>query len=124
LCSGADTVPQDRSQEPLETAPPASPEIAPVVVAETALPASPETAPPGFLAPVVPDVPKTPHRKVSKRSSRSGSRRSGPRAPEDVFAAELEAGKLPSIRQIKSRMSVGHPKATDIQKQLAAVVGS
>lgn len=38
-----------------------------------------------------------------------------------VFAAELAAGDVPSIRQIRARMHVGQPRAKQIQAQLEAL---
>jgi hypothetical protein len=53
---------------------------------------------------------------------RSRSRALGVHAPEVVFAAEIEAGTVPSVRQVKSRMRVGQDKAVLIRGQLAALV--
>jgi predicted acetyltransferase len=38
-----------------------------------------------------------------------------------VFAAELEAGEVPSIRRIRARMHVGQPRAREIQAHLEAL---
>lgn len=40
-------------------------------------------------------------------------------APEMVFASDLAAGKLPSLRRIRTQLKVGQPKAQAIQAQLA-----
>jgi hypothetical protein len=52
----------------------------------------------------------------------SASRRGVHRAPEAVFAAEIEAGELPSIRTIKHKAKVGQDKAVVIRNQLADLI--
>ena len=56
--------------------------------------------------------------------SPSASPRRTPSAPEVVFAAEIEAGTLPSVRQVKSRMKCGQDRATQIRDQLATLVSA
>jgi hypothetical protein len=56
---------------------------------------------------------------------RSRSRTRGiHRAPEVVFAQELAAGELPSIRMIKRKAKVGQDKAVVIRNQLADLVSA
>ncbi len=45
-----------------------------------------------------------------------------PKSPERVFAAEIERGELPSLRQVKERMHAGTDRARVIRDQLAEVV--
>jgi hypothetical protein len=45
------------------------------------------------------------------------------KAPERVFAAEIEAGELPSLRQVKERMHVGTPRAREILSELTEMTG-
>ncbi len=52
--------------------------------------------------------------------SNSASRRRGVRVPEVLFAAEIEAGTLPSVRAIKRQCRVGQDRAVVIRDQLAA----
>jgi Protein of unknown function (DUF2637) len=58
------------------------------------------------------------HRPLSPSASRG---RTPNRTPEVVFAQELEAGKLPGIRSIKSRCGVGQDRAKLIKADLAAL---
>jgi hypothetical protein len=44
---------------------------------------------------------------------------SRPKSAEKVFAAELSAGELPSLRAIKERMHVGTDRAREVQRELA-----
>ena len=39
-----------------------------------------------------------------------------------MFAAEIEAGRLPSLRQVKERMHVGTDRARSIRDQLAEIL--
>jgi hypothetical protein len=39
-----------------------------------------------------------------------------------LFAAEMEAGELPSIRAIKARAQCGTPRAQEIRDQLAQLL--
>ena len=41
----------------------------------------------------------------------------------EVFAADVAAGRLPSIRAIRSRMRVGQPRAQQVRAYLAALGG-
>jgi hypothetical protein len=43
-------------------------------------------------------------------------------APERVFAAELAAGQLPSLRAVKERAHVGTPRAREILAELAELI--
>jgi hypothetical protein len=47
---------------------------------------------------------------------------SKPKAAERVFAAELAAGTLPSVRSIKTTLRVGTPRAQEIRDSLAAIL--
>jgi hypothetical protein len=40
----------------------------------------------------------------------------------DVFAAELAAGRIPSVRAIRSHLHVGQPRAQQVRSYLAALV--
>ena len=85
------------------------PETVPGVVPEPAPKRVPEAAPSARPRPARALPPRT-------------SRRRGVLVPEAIFAAELEAGELPSIRAVKRRMKVGQDKAKTIRDQLAALV--
>jgi hypothetical protein len=58
---------------------------------------------------------------TSGRAPRRAPKRAS-RAPEKVFATELEAGELPSVREIKRRAKCGTPRATEIRNSLAAIM--
>ena len=47
---------------------------------------------------------------------------SKPKSPERVFAAEIEAGQLPSLRQVKQTMHVGTDRARAIRDEIAAIL--
>jgi len=93
----------------------------------------PGTVPAGVLGTAFAGVPEAAHACVPGTTSKDhpgaskalpprASRRRGVHAPEAVFAAELEAGELPSIRTVKRRMKVGQDKAKTFRDQLAALV--
>ena len=70
-------------------------------------------------------VPPAPARRVQAvASGRAPRRASGrmPKAPEKIFAAHIESGELPSLREVKRRMSVGTPRAQHILADLETVV--
>jgi hypothetical protein len=82
---------------------PSVPGSSPVSVPEDMPPAVPRVAP---VAPV---------------GAHGRARRHPPKQPipEHVFAAEIEAGELPSLRQVKERMHVGTDRARVIRDQLS-----
>jgi Protein of unknown function (DUF2637) len=81
-------------------------------------------------AAVLEDVPETkaartvpPVSEKHARAAASGrSRVTGVKTPEKVFAAEIEAGRLPSLRAIKAAMHVGTDRARVIRTDLAATI--
>ena len=83
---------------------------------------APQAVPEGTSEPapvaVAGRVPAAP-RSLSPSASR---RRTPNRAPEAVFAAEMEAGVVPSIRQIKRGCKVGQDKAKEIRQHLHALM--
>jgi hypothetical protein len=103
--------PENTTETVPDTTGEAVPEVTPVP-ARPATEAVPEVAP-GRTRP----VPKALPNSASRR--RSGTRT---RQPEVVFAAEIEAGTLPSVREVKRRMRVGQDKAMQIRDGLAALV--
>jgi len=102
--------------------------------------AEPEPAVPGEVARVVPPVPPSVPLVIpaavpvpvdgvpavpGKRARTVASGRTPAarqQAPEKVFAAELAAGELPSLRAIKERMHVGTDRARVIHAGLASLV--
>lgn len=60
-------------------------------------------------------VPRT----VSARRARGRARK---QAPQRVFAAELEAGRAPSLREVKRQMRRGTDRARVIRDQLADIL--
>ena len=63
-------------------------------------------------------VPRTVSSTRAPRRAPSGKAKS----PEKLFSAELEAGTVPSLRSIKTRMRVGTDRAREIRDQLAEAV--
>lgn len=88
-------------------------------------PARDDTVPAVADAVPVDGVPPAPARRVQAvASGRAPRRASGrmPKAPEKIFAAHIESGELPSLREVKRRMSVGTPRAQHILADLETVV--
>ena len=71
----------------------------------------------------VPPVPAPRVRTVASGRARRSAPGRVSKAPERVFAAELERGELPSLRAIKTRMHVGTDRARFIRDQLAEIQG-
>jgi Protein of unknown function (DUF2637) len=90
------------------------PETAPAAVPELAL----ETVP-GAVPYAVPDRTPVTVRRAPGPLPQTRTRVRGVQQPEVVFAAEIEAGKLPSVRMVKSRMMCGQDKAVQIRQELA-----
>ena len=110
-----------------ELAPQAGPEVTP----ETGPAMTPETVS-GSPAPAVEAAPEaapgTPLHSVPevtrKRPPAPPGKQSGPVTPERLqehYAAELAAGQVPSIRQIKREWPVGYDRATELHDHLTAV---
>lgn len=87
--------------------------VTPVSVPEDAT----ESVPPSVPSLVPPVPPAAPLRRSPGRAS-AGK----PKSPEKVFASELAAGQLPSLRSVKERCRVGTDKARTIRGQLAQVL--
>ena len=45
-------------------------------------------------------------------------------AAAELFAADLEAGRMPGIRAIRSGLHVGQDKATEVQAYLRSLTGT
>jgi Protein of unknown function (DUF2637) len=95
------------------------PHDVPGPVAEVRQDGVPENA-----APAVADTPVTGDtvRTVAARPAPAIRARRRP-APERVFAADIEAGKVPSLRAIKARARVGTDNARMIREQLLVLAG-
>ncbi len=101
-----------------------TPETGPAVPPETvsgspapATEAAPE-ATPGTPLHSVPEV-------TRKRPPAADGKQPGPATPERLrkhYAAELAAGQVPSIRQIKREWPVGYDRATELHDHLTAVI--
>lgn len=115
---------------------PTAPVMPPGTVPGTVLPSVPPDTPvtvpsvpqgePGDSPPAVPDdvpavAPAASLRPVPARAPRRAPP-GKPKAPERVFAAQIEAGTLPSLRQVKERMHVGTDRARVIRGILAAML--
>lgn len=79
---------------------------------------TPVAVPVSETYPVTARVPRT----VTSGRADVRARGRKPKAPEWIFSAELEAGTLPSVRAIKTRMRVGTPRAQSIRDSLAAIL--
>jgi hypothetical protein len=101
------------------SAPLDAPEGVPTVASVEA----PEAAPAGVPERVPEAVSKARQRRA-KALPNSASRRRGVHAPKVVFAAELAAGELPSIRTIKRQCKVGQDRAREIRDELAGLIES
>ena len=73
---------------------------------------------PVLLMPTGDEVPKRPTR---TRATRTAPKRKP--SPEKLFAADIEAGNMPTIRAIKERCHVGTDNARMIREQLLGLVG-
>jgi len=63
---------------------------------------------------------------VAARDRSRARSRTGPATPQDAereFMPELAAGAVPSIRQIRARAHVGHPRAVELREHLQRVAG-
>jgi hypothetical protein len=69
----------------------------------------------------VDDVPPVPARRVRAVAANRARRRRA-QSLERVFAAEIERGELPSIREVKRRARCGTPRAGEIRDSLAAIL--
>jgi hypothetical protein len=103
---------------------PVSVAVPPPVPLDTA-----ETVAPITGAPVINTAPEgvsgaTPQRRAEGRTvaRRRIPRRTPEQRAERVFAAELAAGKLPSLRAVMSILHVGQPKARDVLAHLTSLV--
>jgi hypothetical protein len=58
------------------------------------------------------------------QNPRARSRGSGraPKSPERVFATELAAGQVPSLRAVKTKLHLGTDKARVVRDELAAIL--
>ena len=107
---------------------PTAPVTVPETVTETVLPdvpvdtratvASVTVTVPDDVPDVAPAVSLRPVPRRAPRRTAAGK----PKAPERVFAAEIERGELPSLRQVKERMHVGTDRAREIQSELRALL--
>jgi hypothetical protein len=83
-------------------------------------PSVPESDPVGVPVLVPKDVPRM--APVAPVRARGQARRRTPKQsdPVRVFAAEIKAGEMPSVRSIKERCHVGTDRAREIQSELKA----
>jgi Protein of unknown function (DUF2637) len=79
---------------------------------------------PGTVQDAVPEAAQPRTRPARQALPRKASRGRGVHRPEVVFAAELEAGRLPGIRAIKRQCRVGQDRAKAIRDDLAALIKS
>ena len=111
--------PEDAPAVPVAPAPDPAvpPEVASSGSPVPALEAAPEAVP-GTPLHSVPEV-------TRKRPSATPVKQAGPVTPERLqehYAADLAAGQVPSIRQIKREWPVGYDRATELHDHLTAVI--
>jgi hypothetical protein len=102
----AETVGRTVADDVPGTVPVGVPEIAPVAVTASTVPPAPVTLP-GTVA-------------TGRARGRASGRAS--KAPERIFAAEIERGEVPSLRVIKVRAKCGTDRARVIRDQLAEIL--
>jgi hypothetical protein len=100
-----------------------------VLVESGSAPATVPVAPITGAAPTAPQdapvsVPKTVPRTRPRPVKRAAAKQVKATAPEMLYAAELAAGEVPSLRRIRADMHVGQPKAQAIQADLSAILGN
>jgi hypothetical protein len=93
------------------------PERVPADVPEVE-PVKPLRVPAGTVPPVRTTVPRT----VASGRARGRAQAGRSKTPEKLFAAEIEAGELPSLRSIKDRCHVGTERARVVQAELATAM--
>jgi hypothetical protein len=98
-----------------ETAPVAVPETVAAIVPEVVPVDVPETEP----ASTVPPVPVVRVRTVASGRAPRRAQAARPKAAEKLFAAEIESGELPSLREVKRRAGCGTDRARALRDQLA-----
>jgi hypothetical protein len=82
---------------------------------------APDDVPADVPGDAVPAVPESVARPVPARTARRTSPGRA-KAPEKVFAIELESGRVPSVRAIKTAMRCGTDRARVIQADLASTM--
>ena len=118
---GEDAGAAEHGAPALPAVPAPDPEVPPEVTSSgspvPALEAAPEAVP-GTPLHSVPEV-------TRKRSPAAPGKQAGPVTPERLqehYAADLAAGQVPSIRQIKREWPVGYDRATELHDHLTAVI--
>ena len=95
---------------------------APAMAGQTVASGVPEIEPLTVLPRTAPTAPADTAQTVAPTRARRRTSGRGAKSPEKLFAAEIDAGTLPSVRQIKARAKVGTPKAQEIRDTLAAIL--
>ena len=105
----------------LPAVPAPDPAVTPEVTSGSpALEGAPEATPRAALH----AVPEVTRKRPRERPSGTSGKQPGPATPERLqehYAAELAAGQVPSIRQIKREWPVGYDRATELHDHLTAV---
>lgn len=116
LLRGEDDEPETRPEYASESGPELNPEAVP-----GAAPKSGESEPEPEPVDAPARAPRTPVRSAP-RTAKPGNRRVKPVDPAQFYAAELAAGKLPSIRQLKADLHVGQERGKSIRAELEALL--
>jgi hypothetical protein len=106
-----------------------APEVRPEAAPETApvddpgiVPSEPESAPTGALRSASKPVPVGAPKSAAKPKLKTVPKRVKASTPEIVYAADLAAGQVPSLRRIRADLHVGQDKARTIQAGLAELL--
>jgi hypothetical protein len=106
-----------------EAQPDSAAKVHPGAVPEPLPAPAPESAPEGVRVTATVSAPKAAPRTAPRAKAKSAVRRAARDAdPADLYAAELAAGELPSLRRIRADMRVGQDKAKVIQTELTALL--
>ena len=124
--TAADVTPEDagaagHGAPALPAVPAPDPAVTPEVISGSP---APKVAPEVTLGAALHAVPEVTRGRPRNRPSGAPGKQSGPATPERLrehYAAELAAGQVPSIRQIKREWPVGYDRATELHDHLTAV---
>jgi hypothetical protein len=106
-------------------APESAPEVNPDAVPEPLSALAPESAPERVPVTATVGAPKAPAKTALRAKAKSAVKRAAKVVDSaGLYATELAAGELPSLRRIRADMHVGQPRAQQIQAELAAALGT
>lgn len=101
---------------------PTAPATVPQTVADSVPEATPVDVPEAETVSTVPPVPVAVPRTVASGRAPKRAKASRPKAPGKLFAAEIQRGELPSLREVMRRAGVGQPRGREIISELQEVM--